>query len=105
MRAGRLRHRVELQRLVEDRNELNEVVQTWQTLDTVWARIEPLQGREFVEAQRNEARLSHRITIRAYTGLTVRDQVKYGTRTFGIVSVGDVEEVGREMRLMCLEDV
>ena len=48
MRAGRLRHRLNLQESTETRNAHGEAIITWATSYTVWGAVEPLSGSEAV---------------------------------------------------------
>lgn len=73
--AGRLRHRVRIDRRVESRDAFGGVVVTWEPItgsastSTVWAAIEPLSVREFMAAAAQESQITTRITIRARAGL------------------------------------
>lgn len=109
MRAGRLRHVVQLQRNSPvASNSLNEPTDNWITLATVRAAIEPLSGKEFIAAQQVQSDLTHRITIRYFAGLTSKDRLSWTengvTRLFDIKAPPiDREERHREMALMCTE--
>lgn len=70
MRAGDLRHRVEIQEPSDSRDAHGGITRTWNTVATRWARIEPLSGRELFQAQQVEARTRVRITMRPYAALT-----------------------------------
>jgi len=105
MFAGWLRHRIVIQRLVGTKNSYGEVVQSWQDVATVWASIEPLRGREYVEAAAAQATVDHRIRIRYRSGISPTMRVTYGERIFEVVSVIDPREQHKELELMCKEDV
>jgi SPP1 family predicted phage head-tail adaptor len=71
--AGRLRHRVLIERYVLAVDSNGDVVQdpdtgettgSWQELATVWAAIEPLSAREFLAAQATQSQVTARIVIR-----------------------------------------
>lgn len=113
MRAGRLRHLVELQHNAPAvSNKLNEPTDNWQTLASVWASIRPMSGREFFAAQQVQSDVSHEIKIRYFPGLTPKDRVRWFevrpggqdvTRVFDIKAVLPPDEEYREIRLMCTE--
>lgn len=104
MQAGRLRHRVELQRPDgTSRNRFNEARLNYTTAAHVWAAVEPLRGNEYMESQKLRAELTYRIRIRYYPGVTTEWRVKFGDRLFNIQSVINVEEHNREMQLMAIE--
>lgn len=76
--AGRLRHRVRIERLDYLRDSNGEVVQDQQTGETqqewieaatVWASIEPLSAREFIQSQATQSQITARIVIRYRDGL------------------------------------
>lgn len=75
--AGRLRHRVRIERRVEVLDSNGDVIQdpmsgevlyAWEPLATnpvVWAAIEPLSAREFTQSQATQSEVTARIVIRA----------------------------------------
>ena len=76
--AGRLRHRVrieELQNLLDSNGEAiqdestGEEARAWVEIATVWAAIEPLSAREFIQSQTTQSQISARIVIRFRDGL------------------------------------
>lgn len=105
MFAGWLRHRIVIQELVGAKNSYGEVVQSWQDVATVWASVEPLRGREYVEAAAAQANVDHRIRMRYRAGIGPAMRVKFGERVFAIVSVIDARERHKELELMCKEGV
>lgn len=75
--AGRLRHRVKLQRPVFQQDTLTGAMnKTWQDVSSVWAAIEPHSVKEFIASQTEESKVSCRIVIR------YRDDVDYSWRVF-----------------------
>jgi SPP1 family predicted phage head-tail adaptor len=105
MKAGKLRHRVSIQRSTPTDNEVGEGVLGWATIATVWAAIETLNGRELMRAQAAGANSTSKITIRYYSGLTVKDQILFGARTFEINSIQNTDERNIELVLFCTEAV
>jgi SPP1 family predicted phage head-tail adaptor len=104
MRAGNLRHRVTIQsKGTPARNSYGEEVITWATEATVWGAVEPLRGREFLEGKREGAEVTTRIRIRHRDGITPEMRAVWGSHTYDIVSVIDLEGREREIHLMCRE--
>lgn len=63
--AGRLRHRVKIQRRVETQNSTTGyVTTTWQDVAIVWAGIEPMSVRELMAAGIEDSKINTRIVIR-----------------------------------------
>lgn len=68
--AGRLRHRVRIQRQIQSQNTTTgQVTVAWQTVATVWADIQPLSAREFIQSQTVQAQIVARIVIRYRDGV------------------------------------
>jgi SPP1 family predicted phage head-tail adaptor len=103
MRAGELRHSVSLQRVTETQSESGEITETWTTLATVRAAVEPLEGREQYLAQAVHATATTRVRLRYYAGLTAKDRVLFGTRPLNILGITDPDERHRELILLCEE--
>lgn len=102
MRAGALRHRVTFQRATVTPNDFGEPVQTWADLATVWARVEPLAGKERFAAMQTQADVDYRITVRYQTSLAAlapADRATWSGKTFDIKSVIETESRGRELQV------
>jgi SPP1 family predicted phage head-tail adaptor len=63
-RAGRLNHRIEVQVASTEADSFGQGVDTWVTIATVWAGIEPLSSRELVTAQQTTSDATVRIVTR-----------------------------------------
>lgn len=107
MQAGRLKKRVTVQSKAATRDEYGAEVITWQTYMSGWASVEPLRGREYLEARQAQADVDMRVRMRAQPGKrpTPGMRVLFESRTLEIVSVIEVNEAGRELQLMCREQI
>ena len=107
MRAGTLRQRVQLQEKQVVRDTFGAEVVTWATLATVWGAVEPLQGREFLDAQQIQAEISTRIRMRYRGDITVSPEkrVVWGAHVYDVLAVIEPETRRRELVLMCKEAV
>lgn len=107
MGAGPLRHRVAIQRATNTRDEYGQPVASWSTVATRWMSIEPLTGREAVEAQQINPKLSHRVTMRydATADVTPGDRLLWGSRVFHIESAANIEERDRYLVMTCWEEL
>lgn len=76
--AGRLRHRVRIEKLdylydtdgepIQD-PDTGETPKEWVLVATVWAAIEPLSAREFIQSAAMQSQITARIIIRHMDGL------------------------------------
>lgn len=103
MKIGDLRHRVTLESKSVTRDGYGGEVETWSTVATCWAAVEPLVGREFLEGRRLEAEVNTRIRIRYRSGVVPGMRITWGSHTYDIEAVQEVESRRRELRLMCRE--
>jgi SPP1 family predicted phage head-tail adaptor len=105
MDVGALRHRVTIQTAATTADPLRGQASGAPTVlaQNVPAAIEPLEGRELLEAQQLSAVVSHRVRLRYLAGVTPRSRVLFGARTFEVASVINVEERNVELRLFCQE--
>jgi len=108
MQAGKLRHRVTLQRRVESQDATGAVVWTWTSFATVWASIEPLTGREYFAAAQVQSAIDARIRIRYLANVTAKMRVLHVAERgspslvtyYAVETVIDPEERGGELVLM-----
>ena len=105
MRIGPLRHRVVIQSETATQDTYGGEVLTWSTVATVWAAVEPLTGREFLEGRGLEASVDTRIRVRYRSGLGPTMRVTWGTHTYDILAVLELKHEHREIHLMCREIV
>jgi SPP1 family predicted phage head-tail adaptor len=103
IRGGSLRHRITVQRNVTAGDGQGGTSSAWTAVATVWAEVAPMQGRELFAAQQVNALTSHKITMRYLAGLTAADRVLFGTRSFNIRQVINVDEVNRWHELIAEE--
>lgn len=106
MQAGRLRHRVTIQRLTGAIGPTGGVADAWQDIGIRWASVKPLAGREWANAVAQQTEITHDVMLRADSltrTLTPRDRLRFAGRTLDIQAVRNVDEDNAEMRLLCAE--
>jgi len=101
MNIGMMRHRVTLEQKAETRDQWGGVVESWQSVATVWAEVSPLSGREFIAAQAMQAGVTVRITIRYRAGVTPVMRIKHGADLYNIKAVLPDPTLRRHITLMC----
>lgn len=103
VRAGDFNRRVTIQSRSTTKDSFGEAQQTWSTVITCWARIEPLSGRELVLAQAINAEVTHLVEIFYRPTVTAAMRVVYQGRVFNIVSVIDPDTAHISLELLCSE--
>lgn len=104
--SGKYRTPLFLQRPVDAQPSAGEgdLEQTWVTVAMVWARVRPLTGREYWEAQQVRGTANVRVELRFRDDLdpTWRFSNDDGTRLLNIVHVDGVPE-DDELVALCVE--
>ena len=102
VRAGLLRHRITIRVAADVRNEIGEYEPTWSDLATVWAQVKTESGVEAMRGDVEEATYTHTVRIRYLDGVTSKDRIAWGLRTFEVVAVVP-DERHTELRIRCVE--
>jgi len=104
VRAGLLRQRVILKAPTETLDAAGQSVITYPTdTATVWARVEPLTGRELKEAGAFASEATLKVIIRYCSGLTSKYIIVHGTRTYKIEAVLNLMIGRKDIKLLCTE--
>ena len=102
MKAGKLRHRITFQRPATQKDRLGGYPGDWIDVATVWAQVSPVSGKEYL-TQVRETTVSHKVYCRYRAGINPRMQIKFGSRTFRIISVLNWDERNEGLTIMCEE--
>lgn len=91
MQAGKLRHRIRIEKYDDVRDEAGEVVQDpvtgevsqeWVLVDEVWAEIKPLSAREFIAAAATQSAITAHIVIRYRDGLDASMRITHKNKIY-----------------------
>ncbi len=108
MQAGTLNKRIKISQLVTGSpatDEFGAPNTSWEELDTVWAAVEPISGREFWAQQQVQSEITVKIRIRFRDDVVVGMKAEYNNKTYTIKYIIDYQESHKELWLMCSEGV
>lgn len=107
MRAGQLRHWVTLETQTTGPDGRGGFLQTWTPLSpsVVKAAIESVPGSERPIAGTVLSGATHVVTMRYHAGVTTKTRIRFGTRTFAVSGLANIDERSRELRVECSEVV
>lgn len=107
MRAGKLRHRVLLQRPVKTQDaQTGAVVKSWADIGWLWAEVYPVSAREFAAAQAEQREITVRVTVRWRADISTSDRLLFRGKIYNIQGVLPDPNSGREyLTLPCSEGV
>jgi SPP1 family predicted phage head-tail adaptor len=104
MNIGELNCRVTIQKLTETRDDEGNIVPSYKTRTTVWAKVEAITARVRDSYMEQNYEILHRITVRYDPAMLKTDRIVYGKRTF--TQIGPPVNVGERnafLRLECRE--
>jgi len=109
LRTGDLPHRIEIQRPTAQTDSHGGVTQSYFLQTTVWGRIEPLRGSEIFDAQKVDAQVSHRITLRDIStllteGLLPNDRLVNDDKGYNLVQVLNLQTADSVLEILAIED-
>lgn len=114
--AGRFRHRVRIEAntplldsngdVIQDQNT-GEVARAWTLLGEVWAAVEPMSTREFLQSQAVQSKVDTRIIIRRQNfTVSAAHRIVHGVIVYNIEGVLWDKDSGLEyMTLPCSQGV
>lgn len=107
MNPGQLRHRIKIPGPPgEKENEVGEKIPVPGEPITIWAKVEQLKGREYIEAQKVRPELTYRITIRYRKDINSSMVIEWEGRKLELISPPiDIDGRKTYMELMCIEKV
>lgn len=90
--AGKMDRRILIESRSVARSASGEETETWSTFATVWARFQPMTGREFYSAggSQNVPAETARFTVRYLDGVTAQHRIVHGSKTWNIRNVAEI---------------
>lgn len=100
---GEFNRRITLQSRSGVKDSFGQQALSWADVATLWARIEPVSGREAVIAGAINAEITHQIRIRHRLGVNASMRALYGSRVFNILAVVEPDMAHIALDLYCSE--
>lgn len=103
MRAGSLTERVAVEEPLTTQDDTGEEITTWSPVASVWGAVEPLTGREKLQAGQVGATMDTRFRIRwtpAMERINAKWRLTHDEVIYNIVSVAQVGMARREIEIM-----
>lgn len=97
------RHPVDILCRAPEKNEFGERSGNFEIEDTIYAKIEPLTGREAERAKSFGPSVSHKLTTRYTKKLTAKKTLQYNHRIFTVNAVIDDLEMNGKITVYCTE--
>lgn len=107
MQAGKLRHRITLQKPVKTQSgSTGAVINIWEDAAVLWADVVDLSAREFVATQAAQSEVTTRITIRYRDDVTPKNRLVFRGQIYNIHGALTDDKSGLEyLTLPCSKGV
>ena len=107
MRAGRLRHCIDIQKPTATADSSGQMVEAWTSYvaQNVPAEILGVAGGETMRGRQVDADATSMVTIRWRDDVNPTHRIKYGSRTLNIISAYDPTGDRVELQIQCREEV
>ncbi|MAR55852.1 MAG: head-tail adaptor [Rickettsiales bacterium] len=103
MNPGALRERIRIEIETRSSDGMGGGGSSWNTLTTVWAKVEPLRGEERLQANQLQERITYRIIMRYRDDINARMRVLWGNKVLNIHSVFNADMHRRYLTLEASE--
>jgi head-tail adaptor len=103
--SGEMRHRISIAAPGETVAK-GSITEGYGTGTNWWAKIDPVRGDEFVNADVPSSRLFYKLNMRWFDGLTAQHRITWTAQTATLNVHGEPKDLGglhREHELMCVE--
>lgn len=105
MRAGILNKKISIMRWIETDNPFGEPVTNWEEQTKAYASINPIRGTEKYLSHEKHAEVTHEIVTRYIPNVTPKNRIDWCGRIFDIVSVIDIGERRKRLKIKAKEQV
>lgn len=106
--AGKLRHRVDIERATQIQDSSGAMEDFWEVVATVWCEIAPMSAKEFIAAQTEVSKITTRVIIRYRDDIDPSCRLYHSAKAqyYNVEGVLADKESGLEyLTLMCSEGV
>lgn len=106
LRSGEFRHVINIQQMVDGKDDYGAPLTTWENVFThsVRAAAYPLTNREFEQYKQINTEVSIKFVVRYLSGITSAMRVSFKGSYYEIIEPPtDKEMLGQELVLMCAE--
>lgn len=97
--SDRLNKRIEIQENTTTSDGFGGFTNSWTKLKEIWAEIKPINIYNTFEANKVQEKISHIITIRYCSELTINHRIKYQNRIFNIQGIINPLEKNKIMEI------
>ena len=102
---GKMRYRVKVETATNTRDAGGGLTQSYTPVTFIYANIKPLKADSTYRQGKVQEKVSHELTIRYMDNISTNHRISFGSRTFNIKGIVNVDERDRFLKLLCNEGV
>lgn len=102
---GKMRYKVKVERATNTRDAGGGLSQSFSPVSHVYANIVPKNANSAYRQGMLQEKVTHEITIRYMNNVDTNSKITYGTRSFAVNGIVNVDERDRYLKLLCEEGV
>ena len=103
MNPGKLNKKISIVSQTAVQDVYGGASDVWSDAFATWGTMRPIVGRELYQLHQVHGEVSYEFTIRHRVGVLSKMRVKHDSRTFEIVSVINIKEENKIIKLLCKE--
>jgi len=104
MRAGTLKHKIEIQQNDPTQDSTGAEVENWTVFDETWAAVWPVSATERLSMGKLQGEVSHKIRIRFTAGVTSAMRILFKGRVLDIMAPPiNKDELNEYLDMLCRE--
>ena len=102
---GKMRYRVKVEMATNTRDAGGGLAQAFGSVATIYANIKPKSANSTYRQGMLQEKVTHEITIRYMQNIDTNSKITFGTRSFAVNGIINVDERDRFLTLLCEEGV
>jgi len=102
---GKMRYKVKVERATNTRDAGGGLAQSFGSVATIYANIKPKNANSVYRQGMLQEKVTHEITIRYMKNIDTNSKITFGTRSFAINGIINVDERDRFLTLLCEEGI
>lgn len=102
---GKMRYKVKVERATNTRDAGGGLSQAFSSVATIYANIKPKSANSAYRQGMLQEKVTHEITIRYMKNIDTNSKITYGTRSFAVNGIVNVDERDRFLTLLCEEGI
>lgn len=103
MKSEELKHKIDIQKYVNEVNDNGFEEEQWQNYKTIWAKVENLHGREYFQAAAIQAEKTVKFIIRFTKEIDESMRIVFQGKQYNITSIDNIKYANKFIEIKAME--